>query len=292
MKIALFGTRLEKKDSYYLQQLISRLEAAGAVLAIYGPLYDLIEQNITFLSEPEIFRSRESIPQDTKFLFSIGGDGTMLGTVPLIHDRGIPVLGINMGRLGFLSSVPKKSINKALDEMYAGGYTLDKRTLLRLDCPENPFGEINYALNEVSISKSEPLVMLNIEVYVNEKYLNTYWADGLLVATSTGSTAYSLSCGGPIVTPESHCFVITPIASHNLPVRPIVIPDESVIRIRVTGREKKYIVGLDSRKAEFTKPVDFILKKEAFTFNMVKPNSEEFFKTIREKLMWGLDIRN
>ncbi|PLW96838.1 MAG: NAD kinase [Marinilabiliales bacterium] len=292
MRIALFGTRVDKQDAYYLQQLVSRLEGAGAGLSIYEPLYDSLKKHITFLKTPLFFNTGDSIPADTDYLFSIGGDGTMLGTVPLIHDKGIPVLGINLGRLGFLSSVPKKSINSALEEVLAGGFTLDKRTLVRLDCKENPFGDINYALNEVSINKSEPLSMLNVEVFVNEKYLNTYWADGLLVATSTGSTAYSLSCGGPIITPESHCFVITPIASHNLPVRPIVIPDDSIIRIRVTGREKKYIVGLDSRKAEFDSPEDFIIRKEAFTFNMIIPDSEEFFKTIREKLMWGLDIRN
>lgn len=292
MKIALFGTTVATGDTYYVQQLVSRLEATYASLTVYAPLYDNLKGSITFLTPPKVFTSREDLPSDTDFLFCVGGDGTMLGTVQLVHDSGIPVLGINLGRLGFLSSVPKKSINTVLEEVLAGGYTLDRRTLLRLDSPDNPFGTMNYALNEVSISKSTPLTMLNIEVFVNDNYLNTYWADGLLAATSTGSTAYSLSCGGPIVTPESHCFVITPIASHNLPVRPIVIPDDSTIRIRVTGREKKYIVGLDSRKATYKESKDLILRREDFTFNMVKPNSEKFFKTIREKLMWGLDIRN
>ncbi len=292
MNIALFGTRVEKQDTYYIQQLISRLEAAGAELYIYRPLYDILYRQITFLHQPGLFYKKEDIPSDMKFIFSVGGDGTMLGTVKLIHDRGIPVLGINLGRLGFLSSVPKNSINNALDEILSGGYSLDKRTLIRLDCEDNPFGDVSYALNELSISKSEPLSMLNIEVFINGKYLNTYWADGLLVATPTGSTAYSLSCGGPIITPESHCFVITSIASHNLPVRPIVIPDDSVVLIRVSGREKKYFVGLDSRRAEFEGSINFTIRKESFTFNIVKPDSEEFFKTIREKLMWGLDIRN
>jgi len=292
MKIALFGTTVATGDTYYVQQLVSRLEATYASLTVYAPLYDNLKGSITFFTPPKVFTSREDLPSDTDFLFCVGGDGTMLGTVQLVHDSGIPVLGINLGRLGFLSSVPKKSINTVLEEVLSGGYTLDRRTLLRLDCPDNPFGTMNYALNEVSISKSTPLTMLNIEVFVNDNFLNTYWADGLLAATSTGSTAYSLSCGGPIVTPESHCFVITPIASHNLPVRPIVIPDDSTIRIRVTGREKKYIVGLDSRKATYKDSKDLILRREDFTFNMVKPNSEKFFKTIREKLMWGLDIRN
>ncbi|PID94284.1 MAG: NAD kinase [Bacteroidetes bacterium] len=292
MRIALFGTRLESKDLTHIQQLITILESSNASLTVYAPFYKSIREHLTFLKEPHCFHGKEDIPTDTSFLLSIGGDGTMLGTLPFVHDRKLPVLGINTGRLGFLSSVSKDHIQKALDEIFAGGYTLDRRTLLRLNCADNPFGDINYALNEVSINKSDPLVMLNIKVYVNEQYLNTYWADGLLVATATGSTAYSMSCGGPIITPGSHCFVITPIASHNLSVRPIVIPDESVIRIHITGRERSYMVGLDSRRAEFNAPTDFMLKRDHVTFDMISPRSEEFFNTIREKLMWGLDIRN
>lgn len=292
MKIALFGNRPELQDSYYIQQLISRLEGSGIEITLFEPLHEILKKHISFQKEPETFTNYHEIINKIEYLFCIGGDGTMLGTVLLVQDSGIPVLGINLGRLGFLSSVPKKNIIPVIDEVLNKGYTLDKRTLLRLECEGNPFGDQNYALNEVSISKKEPLSMLNIEVHVNDEYLNTYWADGLLVATSTGSTAYSLSCGGPIVTPGSHCFEITPIASHNLPVRPIVIPDDSDIRIRVTGREKDFIVGLDSRKAEFCASMELRIKKEDFTFNMIKPNSEKFFKTIREKLMWGLDIRN
>ncbi|MDD3011945.1 MAG: NAD kinase [Bacteroidales bacterium] len=292
MKIALYGTKLDHQDSYYIQQLISRLEGASIAIAVYEPLIKEFSEKITFLNTTQMLQAGQKIPEDTDFLFCIGGDGTMLSTVPIVQDTGIPVLGINLGRLGFLSSVQKKAITSTLNEILNQGFTLDKRTLIRLESENNPFGTFNYGLNEVSLNKNEPLSMLNIEVYVNEKYLNTYWADGLLVATATGSTAYSLSCGGPIITPDSNCFVITPIASHNLPVRPIVIPDDSTIRVRVSGREKSYIVGIDSRKAEFNSSVDFQLKKASFTFNMIKPDSEEFFKTIREKLMWGLDIRN
>ncbi len=292
MRTALFGTRLESKDLPYIQQLITRLESSNLLLSVYAPFYESLREHLTFSGEPHCFHSKEEIPSDTSFLFSIGGDGTMLATVPLVHDRELPVLGINTGRLGFLSSVSKDHIQKTLDEVFSGGYTLDKRTLLRLSCADNPFGDVSYALNEASIHKSDPLVMLNIKVYVDEQYLNTYWADGLLVATATGSTAYSMSCGGPIITPGSDCFVITPIASHNLSVRPIVIPDKSIIRVHITGREKNYRVGLDSRKAEFSAPTDFILRKDTVTFDMIKPRSEEFFSTIREKLMWGLDLRN
>jgi NAD+ kinase len=210
----------------------------------------------------------------------------------LVRDSEIPVLGINLGRLGFLSSVSKDEINQAFDELVRGDFRLEKRTLLRLVTKEKLFGDLNYGLNEIAISRRDSNALLLLHVYVDEKKLNSYWADGLLISTPTGSTAYSLSCGGPIVTPGSENFIITPIATHNLTVRPIVIPAESKIKIRLEGRDNQYLVSLDSRRETIDGNVELRVEKESFKLNLIQMQSKDFFTTIRDKLKWGLDIRN
>ena len=229
----------------------------------------------------------------SKLLFtSIGGDGTILDTVPFVLDSGIPVAGINMGRLGFLSGISKNEIPKAVESVVTGEYSVEQRSLLELVSPFNVFGDVRYALNELNVIRNPEHSLLAIKVFVDDVYLNTYWGDGILLATPTGSTAYSLSAGGPIIAPNAKNFVITPIATHNLTVRPVVIPDDSTIRIQVEGREKKFVFSMDSRSCTLDTSVQLEVHKAGFCLNLVRMRGEDFFGTIRNKLMWGKDNRN
>lgn len=292
MNIALFGKNISGPLASYVKTLIDKLLRHNCSVFIYEPYFKVLSSYIS-LENCEQFISHEQIKNKMDFLFSIGGDGTLLDTITLVRDSGIPVLGINLGRMGFLSSVSPEKINDAVEEVINKKYSIEKRSLIHLDNVTKIFGELNYALNEVAIYKKEPSSMLLIHVTVDNKFLNSYWADGLIIATPTGSTAYSLSCGGPIIAPESENFIISPIASHNLTVRPIVIPDKSVVKVKVEGKDQKsFFIGLDSRTEAVATSVELIVKKENFTMNLVKLSNENFFSTIRQKLMWGLDIRN
>lgn len=292
MNIAIFSKSIPAENDLYIQQIVDNLEARGSGLVIYEPLYQKLRDRIKFGKELRLFQNHHEIENGTDYLLSIGGDGTMLDTISLVQDSGIPIMGINLGRMGFLSSISKDKIEQAIEKLFTGRFTLDQRVLIRLESSGNLFGDMNYALNEVSIYRKSPQSMLKIETFVDNEYLNSYWADGLIVSTPTGSTAYSLSNGGPIILPGSSNFVITPIATHNLTVRPIVIPDSSKIRIRVVGRTSEFHINLDSRSALADNSVDLTIMKEEFKINLVKLDGESYFKTIREKLLWGLDIRN
>ena len=292
MKIAIFGKSLPEENKAYIQQLFQKLESVGASLLIYEKFYKRISKYISLKQDVSLFTDHNDIKEDVDFLFSIGGDGTLLDTITFVQDSGIPILGINLGRMGFLSSVSKDKIDQAVDQLLDGRFKLDQRTLLKLETQNQLFGELNYALNELTVYKKDPFSMLKIQAYVNDEFLNSYWADGLIVATPTGSTAYSLSNGGPIILPGSQNFVITPIATHNLTVRPIVIPDNSEIKIKVVGRIKEFFVSLDSRSESIDSSVELTVKKENFNINLVQLEDERYFNTIHEKLMWGLDIRN
>jgi NAD+ kinase len=292
MKVAIFGKSFSDDGAVYLQQLIDKLKSVNCSLMIYEPYLRKIENKVAIKCPLSAFKSNEELKAGADILFSIGGDGTLLDTLTLVRDSNIPILGVNLGRLGFLSSISKNEILPAIDEVIQGRYTLDQRTLLLLRSPENLFGDVNYALNELSITKTETNSLAVVDVFVNDKFLNTYWADGLLVATPTGSTAYSLSCTGPIITPGSENFVITPIASHNLTVRPIVVPDNNMIRIRLAGRNQVYQVGLDSRYQTIKTGTELIVGRADFKINLVQLTNKDFFTTIREKLLWGKDNRN
>jgi NAD+ kinase len=292
MNVALYGKTLDPKDAGYIQDLVDQLELRGGKIFIIEPFCQFIMNLVRFTQPPVCFSRQSDIKDQVEFLFSIGGDGTLLDTITLVGDSGIPIVGINMGRLGFLSIISKQEILPAFREIIAKKYSVESRTLLRLETVSELFGNYNYALNDLTVYKKTPYSMLTIRTYIDDKFLNTYWADGLIVATPTGSTAYSLSCTGPIITPDSANFVITPIASHNLTVRPIVVPDKSIIRILVDGRGPEYFVGLDSRIESFKNPLELVVKKENFTINLLQLSNKNFFSTIREKLNWGLDIRN
>jgi len=291
MVVALYGQRLLVEYYTYIQQMVDKLENCGSKILVYSVLYRELGGNIRFHNTPEIFDYNTELA-GVDLIFSIGGDGTLLGTIGLIRDSGIPVLGVNTGTLGFLSSISKSDVIRCIDDIIAGRFSLDARTLIRIEMADNPFGEICYGLNEVMINKRAPMSMVTIQTWVNGDFLNAYWGDGLIVSTPTGSTGYSMSCGGPIILPDSGSFVITPIATHNLTVRPVVIPDTGIIRIRVEGRDPGYFVGIDSRSFEIHQVTDIIIRKERFSLNLVKMENQNFFKTIRTKLKWGIDVRN
>ncbi|MBW6489981.1 MAG: NAD kinase [Lentimicrobium sp.] len=292
MRIALFGKTFNDDRFFYLQQLVEILERNKISIMIYSPFMKFVKERIKFKDNPFIFSEHHELPGKVDFMFSIGGDGTMLDAITLIRDSGIPLMGINLGRMGFLSSISKEEINQAVNALIRGEYTLEKRAMLSVETPQHLFGEINYALNELTVNKKDTGSMILVHVYIDNMLLNSYWADGLIIATPTGSTAYSLSCNGPIITPDSENFVITPIATHNLTVRPVVITDKSIIKLKVEGRMSQYLVGLDSRTAIIDADTEIIVKKETFYINLVQRMGDNFFTTIRQKLLWGRDVRN
>ncbi len=292
MKVALFGKDYKGDQQKYLQQIIDKLVLNNVDLSLFQPFYDKLKNSLNLPEKITFFNSHVDLKEDADMLFSIGGDGTILDTVPYVRDSGIPILGFNLGRLGFLSSVPKNEIEQALENVFKGDYYLNKRALLQLDQPQNIFGDLNFALNDLTIYRNNTTSLIVVHVYVDDKFLNSYWGDGLIVSTPTGSTAYSLSVGGPIISPGSQNFVIAPIASHNLTVRPIVIRDSSVIKIKIEGREDKYLMTMDSRHSTINKEDELLIRRCDFEVNLVELKNKDFFSTIRDKLLWGVDTRN
>ncbi len=292
MKVALFGKVYAINQREYLQLLIDELIKRGSEIIVYEPYFRTIGDDVNFDGEISFFSTNDDISKDVDILFSIGGHGTILDTVSIVRDSGIPILGINLGRLGFLSSVSKDEIIYAVDSIYNGDYRIDSRALLQLIEPKNLFGDVNYALNDLTIYRNNTTSLIVVHVFIDDVLLNSYWGDGLIVSTPTGSTAYSLSVGGPIVTPGSKNFIIAPIASHNLTVRPVIIQDSSVIKIKIEGREEKYLMTLDSRHSAITKEDEIIIKRCKFSVNLVQMRNKDFFSTIRDKLLWGVDNRN
>lgn len=292
MKAALFAINfIEELEPYYIE-LLEKLKYYNFTLCIYKPFFDQLLKNGIVSQSNEVFNSFKDIKSNVDFFFSVGGDGTLLKTIPLIRDSGIPVLGFNTGRLGFLSGISKDEITEVIECIIEKKYTIEKRALIRLNKPIGLFGENNFGLNEITVHKRDSSSMITIQAYINDVFLNTYWADGLIISTPTGSTAYSLSCGGPIVAPDSSNFIITPISIHNLTVRPLVIPDDVRIKLKIEGREDNYLVTLDSNNIVTSSSIELEIVKEYFCINIVQLNKHSFFSTIREKLMWGWDKRN
>ena len=284
MRIALYGRAYGSDYEGLMKEVLRTLNEAGAHIMAYSG----------FIDAPDIqsFSSFQQLQGNADMLFSFGGDGTMLDSLEMVRDSGIPVLGINTGRLGFLSSVSPKETIAAVKKILAGEYEVEKRSLVKLVGQEELFKGINFALNELSVMRKDGSSLIVIQVFVDDKLLNTYWADGLILATPTGSTAYSLSAGGPIVAPNNDSFLITPISAHNLSVRPVVISDRSTVKIKVDGRCDAYDLSLDSRTKLVDKGLQLEIKKADFAFNMVKLPDKDFFQAIRNKLLWGNDVRN
>lgn len=292
MRIAIYGRSFTDNYIPGIQNLFDKLKTHQTELYIFEAFHSYLKPRIDFSNEVKLFQKHNEIKDKVDYLISIGGDGSMLDTVNLVRDSGIPILGINTGRLGFLSNISIQEIDAAIDALVEKKYKIDKRTMLKVITDDNLFGDINYALNELTIHKKDSSSMITIHAYINDQYLNSYWADGLIIASPTGSTAYSLSCNGPIIVPGSENFVITPIAPHNLNVRPVVVSDSSEIKLKVEGRGTQYLASLDSRSETIDSKYELRIVKENFGINLIELEHQDFLRTIRKKLMWGIDKRN
>ncbi len=294
MRIAIFGIEFYEESTQLYQKIIDKLERENCSISVNSSFYDQIAGRLKFTKKPTLFSHDQDIKGKIDVLFSVGGDGTILESVTYVRDSGIPILGINLGQLGFLSSVSRTEISQAIDAVLNNNYIINKRTLLKLksNSTEKLFANWNFALNEVTVHKKDNLSMIVVHVYINDQFLNSYWSDGLIISTPTGSTGYSLSVGGPIVAPGSENFIISPIATHNLTVRPFVIPDKSVIKLKVTGRSQSFMVGLDSRFETIDSSIELEISKCNFHINLIQMSNRSFYDTIREKLKWGHDVRN
>lgn len=291
MKIAIFGQNYQGNTENIVSEVIKILNDNNVEILIEEKFKDSFK---TINNNLNTFESHDELDSSIDVLISIGGDGTILRAVTLVRDKNIPIVGINTGRLGFLATVQIENINTLLNKVINKDFTISQRSLLSLQCiPKNPdLVDLNFALNEVTVSRKDSTSMITIETYLNGEYLTSYWADGLIISTPTGSTGYSLSCGGPVLMPDVNSLVITPIAPHNLNARPLVIPDNTEIELRITGREEQYLVSLDSRITSVTNETLLKIKKTSFQVNMIEFKDEGFLKTIRKKLLWGEDRRN
>jgi len=291
MKIAIYGRQIEKHNSVQIAKLFSALNDIDAEISIYAPLLEDINSIVGNLNPLATF-NEETLDRNTNFFISIGGDGTILDAVTIVKNSNIPILGINTGRLGFLSNTPTEEVEYAIKCLNEGTYSIDKRTLLQVDTTNSIFGSLNFGLNELSILKRDSSSMITINTYIDGDYLNSYWADGLIVSTATGSTAYSLSCGGPIMMPGTGNFTLTPIAPHNLNVRPIVIADTSILEFQIESRAKQSLLALDSRSRKITSDEKITVRKANFDIALIQLPNQTFISSLRNKLNWGLDRRN
>lgn len=293
MEIGIYGIQFNEKKIQIFQDLFNFLDEFKELhkVSIYGPFYKMLHENIPGIKNFNQFNSYEDV-KNFDLMLCLGGDGAILDTLCIVRDSGVPVLGINTGRLGFLSSISNENIALPLKSVFNGEYTLDPRSTLKLESASSVFGKVNYALNEVTVQKKDSSSMMIIHAYVDEEYLNSYWADGVIISTPTGSTGYNLSCSGPIIMPGSDVFVITPIAPHNLNVRPLIIPNNKKIRLQLEGRDDECLVALDSRSHAIKSSEELTISKGEFNMNIVRPQEHSFLSTLRNKLSWGLDSRN
>lgn len=292
MKIAIYGREFNNSVLPFVQDVFDALEHFGIETLVYEEYHEFIKDKVKLPGNLTTFCNNIELCGDAEVLISLGGDGTLLDTLALVRNSGVPVIGINFGRLGFLASINKNEIKNAIRALVNHEYSLDKRTLLNVESKHNLFGDENFALNDITIHRRDNTAMMIIHAYMNDEFINSYWADGLIIATPTGSTAYSLSCGGPIIFPSAQNFVITPIAPHNLNVRPVIIPDDVSLRFEVEARSTKFLVSCDSRTATVDRSVKITIKKAAFHVNLVRLNNESYLTTLRNKLLWGIDTRN
>ena len=291
MRIAIYSRGLEAQQSDGLKLLLAELDRYHIEPVIFQDFFNQFYTSVVIPGKYSTFADPADL-EEIDFMISVGGDGTLLDAVTYVGDRGIPVLGINYGRLGFLASIGKQEIGTTVKALVQRTFVLDKRSLLHLDANMPLFSGLSFGLNEFTIHKKDTSPMVKIHTYLNGEFLNTYWADGLIVSTPTGSTGYSLSCNGPVVFPESASFVITPVAPHNLNIRPLIVPDSTIISFEVEGRTDGFLCTLDSRREIVTKEVLLAVRKETFHINLVRLNETNFLQTLRNKLSWGLDKRN
>ena len=285
-KALIHGLTIEKESEKYFGQILDRLQIEK-VEVFYTRSFS--ERNRSFIAQAEYV---EEITEEFDLVFSLGGDGTFLESILLVGSSEIPILGINMGRLGFLASIAKEHIKESLYLLFKGNYIIEKRSLISIESNLELFEGKCFALNEFAILRKDLSSMIQVKCYINDQYLNTYWADGLMVSTPTGSTGYSLSCGGPLMMPDAKDFVITPVSPHNLNVRPLIVSDDSVLKFEIETRERSYLLSLDSRSETIESDIEIYVKKAGFYGKIIKIEGINFPDTIRNKLGWGFDKRN
>ena len=291
MRIGIHGMDGKDKSSGFIKKVFEYLEKSKCEVWVSSKLLKIVKSSGILKKKLRSFEVGDSL-KHLDFFFSLGGDGTLLESVTYIGKSEVPILGINTGRLGFLATISREETESALSSLFSGHYTLDTRSMLRLTSTPKLFGDLNFALNDFTIMKKDTSSMITVHVFVDGELLNSYWSDGIIVSTPTGSTGYSLSCGGPLVYPRSESFIITPVSPHNLGTRPIVLSDSSEISFQVAGRSKKFLVSLDSRFETINESVKLKIKKEGFRVKLVELPGHHYFNTLRQKLNWGLDIRN
>jgi len=289
MKIAVFGQKIKNTESS-VEVLLTHLQKKGVDFFIESDFLNLLNQNKGFRD----LKTFNVLDKSFDLLISIGGDGTILRAITFVKDMEIPIVGINTGRLGFLATIQTNNIETAIDNILNNNYKISERSLLSIETlPENKdINSLNFALNEVTVARKNTTSMITVQTKLDDEYLTSYWSDGLIISTPTGSTGYSLSCGGPVITPNTNNFILTPIAPHNLSARPLVISDSTVIKLKVSGREDNYLVSLDSRIATLHNDTVITIKKAGFKIKMIEFLNESFFDTLRKKLLWGEDKRN
>ncbi len=292
MRVAIYGRKVSKYSAEYFTEMLKHLEDFGWEAVLEEDLKALLVSKIGISEKYQTFKSHLDFKSGIDLTISMGGDGTFLKTVSYIQDSGVPIMGINMGRLGFLANISKEQIHHTLTQVKEKQFEFQKRSLLRVFTEEDIFGENNFALNELTLHKKDTASMITVHASLDNKYLNAYWADGLIVATPTGSTAYSLSCGGPIITPGCQVHILTPIAPHNLNVRPVVVPDHLPITLSVEGRDRTYLLSLDGNSKSIKQGEEVVVKKAEFMINVIKFEDNNFLDTIRNKMLWGIDTRN
>lgn len=293
MKVAIFSQTYQQDTLQYVMELLSELEKEQVDISIEKDFHAFLPKNYKTESYHS-FTDTQGLDPSFDMFISFGGDGTILRATTFVRDLGIPIVGVNTGRLGFLSTFNKEEVRRVVQEFVKGNYTIVERSLVEVSAESNipELATMNFALNEITVSRKDTTSMITVETYLNNEYLTSYWADGLIIATPTGSTGYSLSCGGPVIVPTAKSLVLTPIAPHNLNARPLVISDDTQIRLKVSGREENHLISLDSRIASVENGKEILIKKADFTIKMVEYSSESFLKTLRNKLLWGEDRRN
>lgn len=293
-KVAIFGQSYSVSAEKEIHILLDVLQENNIDFFIEKKFYDLLIADKLLNKKHDTFSDFSDLNSTFDAMFTLGGDGTILRAVTYIRNLGIPILGINTGRLGFLATINKTAIKESVELVLQGEYSIQERTLLSVETSPktNVFSELNFALNEVTIARKNTTSMIGVKTNLNNEYLTNYWADGLIIATPTGSTGYSLSCNGPVISPDSKNLVITPIAPHNLNARPMVISDETQIQLNIDSREKEFLISLDSRIASIPKNTTVFIQKANFTIQSITPKNQSFLQTLRTKLLWGEDARN
>lgn len=294
MRFAIYAQTYKPSYKQIVEKLVRSIRDNHGEILFEKPFYELLKTNQVLDYEYETFEDYDDLDENTNFFVSIGGDGTMLRAANYVKHKNIPLVGVNAGRLGFLANVQENAIDFLIPLLFSNQYTLSRRTLLQLNKPNpsNTNFKVNFALNEITVARKNTTSMITVDTYIDDEFLTTYWADGIILSTPTGSTGYNLSCGGPILTPSSNCLIITPIAPHNLTTRPLIISDRSKIRMKIQSRENEFLLSMDSDSATLSTSEEIEISLANHTVNLVEFPSVTFLKTLRNKLLWGEDKRN